>query len=294
MKRILAAVLLLTCLAGTAFAEDMSEVRGYLKDADSVYQYLYMGTYPYEEDGTEAPLLWRILGRDGDVITCFTEYIIDTHQVMEIENYKDAIKKHKFNRTTVYEETDLFAWVNGEMTDTILKQDDFRAAIVEADGGLFHIMDYMEMKRKEFGFPNSRYGNTKENPWEKIEPNAKYRKAYGTPYAKEKVIYPEWAKETKKYKLIQYKQYGNSAPYWTTDQRPTLGGIVGANGHLSVHGKADVQVGVRPAMLLDLTKLRITGGQGTLEDPWRMEVTAGENAASAPAEETGGTGEAGE
>lgn len=275
MRKILAVMLCLACLAGSALAADMSEVRGYDKSAENDYQYLALGTYPYEEDGTEAPLLWRILYREGDTLTLFTEYLIDTHQVFEIENYKDAVKKHKFSKTTVFEETDLFKWVNGEMTQTIMKNQDFSPAVIEAEGGLFHIMDYMELRRTEYGFPNSRYGNTAENSWEHPTPLAKNRKAWGTPYAQAKVIYPDWSKETKHYKLIQYGSYGNSSPYWTADLRPDLGGMVGANGHLSVHGKGDVQIGVRPAMMLDLTKLELTGGQGTLEDPWRMELKGG-------------------
>ena len=37
-------------------------------------------------------------------------------------------------------------------------------------------------------------------------------------------------------------------------------------------GKGDVGIGVRPAMMLDLTKLELIGGSGTLEDPWLMKT----------------------
>ena len=274
MKRWLATVLCLMLLAGCALAADMSEVRGYDKKQENDYQYLQFGTYPYEADGTEAPLVWRILAREGDVLTLFTEDIIDTHQVWEIPNYKDAVKKHNFNKSTVFEETDLFAWVNGEMTETILKHEDFSSAIVEHGGGLFYIMTYKDFKKKEYGFPNSRYGNTRENPWEVPQALAVNRKGYGTPYAKEKLIYPDWKEQgSRNLRLILYKQYGDSSPYWCIgDPRPIYGGIVGANGHLSVHGKGDVGIGVRPAMMLDLTKLELIGGSGTLEDPWLMKT----------------------
>ena len=270
MKRLLAMILLLILTTGCALGADMSDVRGHDDKAEEEYQYLILGTYPYEEDGTEAPLLWRILGREGDVITLFTEYIIDVHQVTEVDNYKDS-KAHKFKKAIKYEESDLCAWVNGEMAETILKYDDFSAAIVEAYGGRFHIMDNDELRRTDFGFPDSVRGTTSENPGEVIVPKAKNRKGYGTPYAKTHVLYPDWENKSKN-KLYVERSYGNSSAYWTARMRTETAGIVGTNGHLSWSGYGDVQKGVRPALLLDLTKLRITGGQGTLEDPWRMEV----------------------
>ena len=39
-------------------------VRGY--DADLGYIYINYGRYPYEADGTVAPILWRVLGVDED------------------------------------------------------------------------------------------------------------------------------------------------------------------------------------------------------------------------------------
>ena len=35
------------------------EIRGYEKGAG--YEYVRLGAYPYEADGTEAPVLWRVL-----------------------------------------------------------------------------------------------------------------------------------------------------------------------------------------------------------------------------------------
>jgi len=68
--------------------------------------------------------------------------------------------------------------------------------------------------------------------------------------------------------------YGGSSPYWTIKRRPGyyMSGIVGANGHLSWSNMASVRVGVRPATIIDLNRLRVTGGNGTLESPWVMEV----------------------
>ena len=294
VKQILAAMLFLMVLTGAALAADMSQVRGYDKDSEQEYQYLLMGTYPYEEDGTEAPLLWRILGREEDTIHLFTEYLIDVRQVFEVDNYK-AAKAHKYPKGVTFEETDLYAWVNGEMTQTILKDEDFSAAIVEAGGGKFHIMDNTEMRRTDWGFPDNTMGNTIENPGEVIAVNAKNRKGWGTPYAKAVRLYPDWGGKPRD-RLFLFREYGSSSPYWSAKMRTSMCGIIGGNGHLSWSGCGDVQKGVRPALVLDLTKLEITGGTGTLEDPWTMKVKDGAEAGSGetPEGEAGDEAESGE
>ena len=144
---------------------------------------------------------------------------------------------------------------------------------------LFYIMTYADMKNEMFGFPKTTHGNTKENEGEIAVPESGRRKAYATPYAKSKVQHPDWKKDTPQYKLdvvTVYKgmAYGGSSPYWTIKRRPGyyMSGIVGANGHLSWSNMASVRVGVRPATIVDLSKLQVTGGKGTLENPWVMEV----------------------
>ena len=144
---------------------------------------------------------------------------------------------------------------------------------------LFYIMTYADMKNGMFGFPDTTMGNTKENDNERAVPESGRRKAYATPYAKAKVQHPDWKKDTAQYKLdvvTVYKgmSYGGSSPYWAVKRRKGyyMSGIVGANGHLSWSNMASVRIGVRPATIVDLGKLRVTGGNGSLENPWIMET----------------------
>ena len=289
MKRMMAVCLILVCLLCAlegALASEISEVRGYDNQAESDYQYLLFGTYPYEEDGTEKPVLWRILYRDGDRILLFPEYIIDAHQIAEIDNYQKSIN-HKYKKNIKFEESDLFAWVNGTMTERLLKAEEARAAVVEDHGGLFHIMDDDELRNTVWGFPDSAFGTAKENPDEVVVPLAKNRMGYGTPWAKAYVPYEKWG--SKKNKLYQDYRYNGTVAYWGSRLRPQLGRIIGANGHLSWSGFGNVQIGVRPAMVLDLSKLKLTAGTGTLEDPWQVALAeAPENSGTeAAAEEEG-------
>lgn len=57
-----------------------SILRGYEKGAG--YQYVLLGEYPYEKDGTIAPVLWRILDVENGRALLLTEYIIDTQQAI--------------------------------------------------------------------------------------------------------------------------------------------------------------------------------------------------------------------
>ncbi len=297
----------------------MADIRGFKEDAEPQYQYLQLGTYYYEEDGTKAPLVWRVLSREGNISQLITEQVIDAMQMLRVEDYDTAVtnkRKFKSRYNTPYEETDLYFWLNGEMASAIFEEQDFSAAVVphkiteslvnETDvpeepgyqnGGsvepltaeekerfpygkdLFYIMTYADMKNGLFGFPKTHAGNTRENDGEKIVPESGRRKAYPTPYAAAKVQYPEWKNDTPHYNLdvvVNYKgmNYGGSSPYWAIKRRPNyyMSGIVGANGHLSWSNMASVRIGVRPAAIVDLSKLRVAGGSGTLEDPWVMEV----------------------
>ncbi len=276
MKRLLSVLVALACLAGIAQAADISEIRGFDKEQKEEYQYLLLGTYPYKEDGTEAPLKWRILYREGDVVTLMTEDIIDNMQVMFVDNYVDGVKKKRFPKKQEFTETDLYAWVNSEMADTILKNQDFSEAIVLHEGDRFYIMSWAELMNTDYGFPHTKSGNTVEQEGEVAVAAAKYRKGYGTPYAKKKILYPDWKNERNKNwnKLFQFAEYGGSSPYWTTKMRPNTKqtGIVGGNGHLSWGGQGDVQKGVRPGVMVDLSKLQITGGDGSPDKPWVMEM----------------------
>ena len=288
------------------------------EDYEKQYQYLQLGTYYYEEDGGRAPLVWRVLYRKENIAQLVTEQVVDAMQMIKIDDFTTAVKKrnYKSKYNTPYEETDLYYWLNGEMARVMFENQDFSSAIVphritesvkgetdvavepgyqETGSGdmtaeerekfpygkdLFYILTYADMKNEDFGFPKTTPGNTKENEGEIAVPESGRRKAFATPYAKAKVQYPDWKKNTSRYKLdvvTVYKGmgYGGSSPYWAIKRRPGyyMSGIVGANGHLSWSNMASVRIGVRPATIVDLSRLEVTGGAGTLDNPWIMSVT---------------------
>ena len=139
---------------------------------------------------------------------------------------------------------------------------------------LFYIMTYGDMMNEKNGFPRTLAGNTVEQEGEVAVPEAGRRKAFATPYAKEVVQHPGWKKYTSKLTITVWAEYGGASPYWTICRRPGyyMVGIIGGNGHLSWRSMASVMIGVRPATIIDLSKLQVTGGNGSQDKPWVMEV----------------------
>lgn len=272
MRRLIAAVLLLTMLAGTALAGDLTGLQGYTEEGKNyTYQYMELGTYPYEADGTVKPLLWRVLLlEEGQKATLITEYVIDVHQVIEVGTYKEC-KAHNFREFTTFRESDLANYMNGEMLDRMCETQDFKDAIIETENGLIYPFTNLEFMNEEYGFPHTKSGSTIENPGEVAIAAAKKRMAVGTPYALNLQLYEDWAGI---HKTLQERHGCN--PYWTATLRRTDGkgymmGMIGGNGHISWHGYGDISIGVRPSMRIDLTDFDIVGGSGTLEDPWKMD-----------------------
>ena len=191
------------------------------------------------------------------------------------QDFSAAVVPHKIVES-VKNETDV-ALEPGYQTDAAEEMTPEEKEKFPYGKDLFYIMTYADMKNEQFGFPKTTHGNTIENEGEIAVPESGRRKAYPTPYAEAKVQYPDWKKDTPHYSLdvvVNYKgmNYGGASPYWAVKRRPGyyMSGIVGANGHLSWSNMASVRIGVRPAAIVDLSRLTVTGGSGTPDDPWQM------------------------
>ena len=239
----LMAVVLLCCLPVMAGAENM---RGYEKG--NGWQYVHFGEYPYEKDGTPAPVLWRILEvKDGQALL-LTEQIIDTQQVI-FETDQRKIDRHEYRRISCYEESDLFTWLNSVALDTLLAEDPARDALIDQNGrGKLFILDMDEFRNTAYGFS--------ANTWRE-QPT---RQATGTPYAvKARGLYVD-------------HEYSRSC-YWVADVKSSAAyhfALVGYNGHLSWGGYTRTNVGLRLSVRLDLSKIKVYDGKGTKADPFLL------------------------
>ena len=255
MKKRLILMLLALCLLPLS-AQGAEELRGWQKGEG--YQYALLGTYPYERDGTEQPVLWRILEVQDQQALLLTEYVIDTSQVI-FETDKTVIDNKTYRRINSYEESDLYVHMNTTVLDTLLGDNPIREALIEEPGGgkLF-IMDTMQFLNPDYGFSATRW-NEQKSRW-----------AGGTPYALAQGLYAENSRQS---------------TYWVADIKSADGNmmqLVGYNGHLSYGGYTRTNVGIRPSVRLDLTRLTVTGGDGSKESPFTFE---GVEPAPAPTEE---------
>ncbi len=260
MLRRFLAVLLLLCIIPLSSPAETAELRGYSKTEKPHYQYVVLGDYPYEEDGTEKPVLWWILSVEDGKALLFSDIILDVHQVILCSSQRDS-EKRNFRRITDYDQSDLYTWMNGEMLDTLLGDDPMRGALIETHNGLLYPLTDTQMLTPAYGFSAGRYGS-----------NYKERRAKASPYAKSIKMYPDWGQ-----KLYVYGEY-DTCPYWVVAFKSNTESCImmqlcGYDGHLSWGVYTRTGVGVRPALTLDLTKCAVTAGTGTAEDPFVFTYT---------------------
>lgn len=253
-------LLLLPLCAGAAFAE--AELNGYNADTKK-YEYVQLGTYPYEKDGTERPVLWRVLSVKNGQATLMTEYIIDTSQVIFETNQK-VIENRTFRRIDRYEDSDMCDWLTNTVTPRMMGEDPIQnAMLTPREGqGKVYLFNTTDMTTTDYGFTAGFYG---EN-WQH-----RARCAVGTPYAA-------------KMRNLYVDASGYST-YWIGELHSGTQGyklwIVGYNGHISAGVYTRVNIGVRPVTTLDMAQIEITGGSGTMEDPYTLGYT-GSAATAAP------------
>ena len=265
---LLAALLLLTI--PLAAAEDTSVLRGYSKG----YQYVLMGNYPYDSNGLvwgndpygsgntkDEPVLWRILSVEDNTVLLLTEYVIELQQVTFIHD-EEAIKRYDFPRHEKYSQTDLCHWINEEMLPHLFDQDPLVYALMEeGENGRLFCLTSKQLLRSDYGFR------------ETVKPT-KVRITTPTPYARKRRIY-------RKDKPINYKAGGT--PYWVGSMMEGKSKlhIVGYDGHISGGVYSRDNIGIRPAVRLNLDLIGIESGTGTQKDPFILKYT-GEIPAETP------------
>ena len=235
-------VLLLSLVGLPALAKDASSIRGY--SAKAGYQYVTFGSYPTEADGKVKPILWRVLKTSKGDAYLLTEYLLFASPVME-----------DYTKFSGWETSDLFNYLN-----STFKKDAFTAAEQAAlvsrteDKGLVTLISYEDMQDASIGFSNN-----------------DSRLAEGTPWAKRK-------RKPKKLTLYIYSKGHKYSPWWSRTRRtnPTnhQQRRVMDEGKLGFISTGNPDLGVRPAIYLDLDKVTIVSGKGTMESPYVLQSTA--------------------
>lgn len=256
---ILMICVLLCALIPAAFAEDA--IRGYKKG--SGYVYVYLGTYPTTKNGDRESVLWRVLFLEDETneALLMTEYIIDVQQVIFCDNVKDSDARN-FRLISDYGESDLNVWMNEVMLQDIMGEDPIIDAVVEKQYGRLYPLTDEQHLNTDYGFSATRWYRQKT------------RMCPATPYAKNHLLYENYGSE---HPYLHVDGNGNSC-YWSAtikDPGDVKLSLVGENGHLSFGVYTRVNVGVRPALVLDMDMCRIVSGTGTIKDPFVLEYVPG-------------------
>lgn len=251
MKRCLSLAILALVLSALIFsvASADGELRGYDKNGNG-YQYISLGKYPYEKDGTVSDTLWEILEVKDQQALLLSVYILDTQQVIFVTNEND-IKKYNYRRITDYAQSDMNVWMNDTMLNTLLGDDPMLNALVEGEYGRLYPLTDEQYLKSDYGFTAARYGENKK------------RQAHGTPYA------------IKMRGLWVSNETGTSTYWVAAVKSPEQYKLqcVGYNGHLSYGAYSRTNIGVRVALTLDLTKCTVSGGSGTKDEPFTLVYT---------------------
>lgn len=262
MKRI--AIMLCIALICMAVFPALGEqtIRGY-SETDG-YCYVELGTYPMTEDGERGPVLWRVLDVSDGQALLLSDKILDVQQVIFCDNMRDSDAR-KFRKISDYGESDLNTWMNETMLADLCSELDFSSALVEGQYGRLYPPTEEQLLKPEYGFSKTR--------WIDDSKRLECRQFTATDYAKVHELYKGYTKPANN-KLYVDRKWGTSSAWVANVKNPkdVKLGLIGYNGHLSYGVYTRVNVGVLPALTLDLEKCTVSGGTGTAEDPFTISI----------------------
>ncbi|MBQ7886323.1 MAG: hypothetical protein IJ313_05450 [Clostridia bacterium] len=259
MKKLLALMLALAwMLCAYACAEEPA-LRGY--DKKQGYQYVQLGAFPQDADGTVRPILWRVLSVDGAQAYLLSEYILFNNRV-----HPDDTEYIGFN--AAFNQTEMFALLNGPFEGNPIpkeEQDQLKAKerlgrvhiaeICFKDQAFTPLEQQMLIEDEELGMVFLAAADDLKNSQMGFS-SSKNRQAWGTDYALANGLF----------------QYQNgTSPYWTRSQSvsyPYATRCTKVDGDLGYIRCVVMNEGCRPAIRLSLEGLAPISGSGTLEDPY--------------------------
>lgn len=266
-----AACMLLISAAGAE-----GEIRGYSEETG--YVYIAMGEYPQTAAGERLPILWRVLTADGEKAYLLSEYILFARCMhADLVEYREVLKGD-------FLQTDLCIYLNTVFAEDAFTEAERQMMAPFAGDTYIFLPSKEDLQNREIGL-----GETPGNTVSKILENPGLR-AWGTEWAIQNNGYDpaEYTNPKTRYegssrkpmplaelRLFVYNpnSRGGHSPYWTRNQSSSDARHAqcvkasGKVGHLEV-GRDNM--GVRPGIYLDLEKVEIDGGSGTMEDPYTL------------------------
>lgn len=245
LLRLLALLLMLLTLVPAALGE--GELRGYNKKDG--YVYLTMGVYPQTAEGDELPILWRVLSVEDGKAYILSEYVLLAKPIhsdyQEYANKPTNAKKPGFDGD--FTQTEMSQYLNGEFT-AYFTTAELAQLLPDETLGSFFLVTADDLKDTSLGFGTNQS-----------------RKAWGTEYAIENGLF------------VYGSKYGKHSPYWTRNQSTSDARHARCTKDEGEIGRINVitlDLGMRPACYLDMSKVEIVSGTGTMEDPFVLNAEA--------------------
>lgn len=233
MKTMTALALALGMILSFACAE---ELRGY--DKNEGYVYVALGEYPQTAEGEKLPIIWRVLSVEGEKAYLASEYVLRAHRIHPDDNEYIAFKAD-------FAQTEMCQFLNGEFAQEAMSEEELALLMPHEQYGSFFLLSSDDLKNKALGFGTD-----------------KSRKAWGTAYAIEQTGL-----------FVYGHDYGGHSPYWTLTQSSTAKYAARCTKDGGEIGWIRVVVaneGCRPACWLDMSKVCVTGGDGTINAPYTL------------------------
>jgi len=245
LKKLAALLLALLLFLPAATAEEA--LRGYDKKAG--YVYLHFGAFPQTENGDVQPILWRVLQVKDGKAYILSEYVLEARRIHG--DYKEYANKPSNKKAPGFAgdftQTEMAQYLNGDFTANFTGGELALLAPHETLG-MFTLLSSDELKDKNLGF-------AKDND----------RKAWGTEYATTHGLF------------VYGSARGNHSPYWSRTQSSTNtqgARCIKSKGELGYINVITEDEGMRPACWLDMAKVVILSGTGTMEDPFILLTEA--------------------
>ena len=267
-KSVLLILLILSLLLpADGLAAETDEIRGYSKAEG--HRYVLFGAYPTEADGTVKPILWRVLKAENGEAWLLSEYILFAAPVEgDYEHYAG------------WESSDLYEYLNHTFIGDAFSSAEQSALLVRTeDNARVTLITADEMKDAKIGFASN-----------------SDRLCEGTPYASVAVDPPIfelpapnfWKEQRNQPHLFKYQKGGHKySPWWSrtrSTQYKHMQRRVADEGATGILSTGNSDMGVRPTVYVDLSLLSLTGGSGSMADPWVLaaETQIPEAAPNAP------------
>ena len=232
-----------------ALSVETDSIHGYRKNGG--YDYVAFGAYPTDADGTVQPILWRVLRAADQEAYLLSEYILFSAPVHgDYEHYQG------------WENSDLYQYLNQVFLSDAFTEEEQQALIIRTeDNALVTLISADEMKDASIGFSNNN---------SRLCESTAYAKQLPDPPIFE---LPATNNRGKWKPLYIYSNGRKYSPWWSRtrsadyqhEQRRVMD--EGKIGRIST-GNSDL--GVRPAVYVDLSLLSIAFGSGTKDSPYRL------------------------